>query len=181
MKTYVHCFLLAGLFTVGCQKQTSPTSETGSADRSAAAKTALEVPAHTQFYLRFDKTVDSAKAKQGDLVTGTLDQPIVAGGQDLLPKGTSFKVRITNVQLASAPGSVGLLTFNVENVRKGLSEYQVKASPVTVETAPVTTQTDPNAQIPHTPLTQKQGRVNAVLRPDQPLLFETTEAFTVNP
>lgn len=141
----------------------------------------MEIPAHTQFYLRFEKTLDSAKAKQGDLVTATLDQPIVAGGRDILPKGTKFGVRVTNSQLAQAPGSVGLLTFNVESVRHGGAEYQVKALPVTVETSPVSSNVDPKAQIPNTPLTEKQGRANAVLRPDQALLFETTESFSVKP
>ncbi len=142
--------------------------------------TGVEIPTHTQFYLRFDKTLDSAKVKQGDLVTATLDQPIVAGGRDVLPKGTKFHVRITNAKLAQAAGSVGLLTFNIESVQHN-GDYQVKALPVTVETSPVATAVDPNAQIPHTALKEKQGRVNAVLRTDQALLFETTESFSVKP
>lgn len=183
MKLYGYCVVLAGLLTVSCQKQAGTTAaETSSADRGGtAAAGAIEVPAHTQFYVRFDKTLDSAKVKQGDLVTGELDQAIVAGGRDVLPKGTKLGVRITNAQLARAPGSVGLLTFNIETVRHGGAEYQVKVLPVTVETSPVKEGVDPNAQIPHTALKEKQGRANAVLRPDQALLFESSDAFSVKP
>jgi hypothetical protein len=183
MKPYVHCFILAGLLTVGCQRSAGPTAtETGSAERGGSASSgAVEIPAHTQFYVRFDKTVDSAKVKQGDLVTGTLDQAIVAGGGEVLPRGTKLGVRVTNAQLAQSAGSVGLLTLNIENVRHAGAEYQVKALPVTVETSPLTQAADPKAQIPHTPLTQKQGRANAVLQPDQALLFETTDPFSVKP
>ena len=62
-----------------------------------------------------------------------------------------------------------------------MAKYDVKATPVTVETAQLEHDVDPNAQMPGLPLTQKQGRVNAVVRPGRSLLFETTEAFTVHP
>ncbi len=173
MTKNIYLLIVAGLFAVGCQQQTST--------EAAPASAAIEVPSGTQFYLRFDNTLDSAKVKQGDLVNAELDQPIVAGGRDVLPKGTKFGVRVTNAQLASAAGSVGLLTFNIETARHGDANYQVKALPVTVETAPLKAAVDPNAVIPHTPLTEKQGRANAVLRPDQALLFETTAPVSVKP
>lgn len=183
MKLYGYCFVLAGLLLAGCQKKAdTPAAETASADRAKApGNGTVEIPSGTQLYLRFDKTVDSAKVKQGDLITGTLDQSIVAAGRDILPRGTKFGVRITNAQVASAAGSVGLLTLNIETIRHGGAEYPVQATPVTVETSPVKTAVDPNAQIPHTPLTEKEGRANAVLRPDQALLFEMKAPVSVKP
>src|SRR4051794_40810852 len=172
MTKYVHLLLLACLFAVGCQRQTgTEPATTGSADRTAPSQGGtVEIPSGTQFYLRFDKALDSAKVKQGDLVTAELDQPIVAGGRDVLPKGTKFGVRVTNVQLAKDAGTVGLLTFNIETAKHGGADYQVKALPVTVETSPLKTGVNPNAVIPHTPVTEKEGRANAVLRRDQALL-----------
>jgi hypothetical protein len=183
MKPYVHCVLLAGLLTAGCQRPASTASaETGSADRTRTNNAGtVEVPARTQFYVRFDKTLDSAKVKTGDLVIGELDQPIVAGGRDVLPRGTKLDVRVTNSQLASAPGSVGLLTLNIETIKHNGGDYQLQATPVTVQTSPVDKQVDPNAQVPHTPLTEKEGRANAVLRPGQALLFETTAPVSIKP
>jgi hypothetical protein len=184
MNRYAPFLLLAGLLAVGCQKPAGTIQTEGSADRSAPSSErpgAIEIPRGTQFYVRVDKTLDSAKAKQGDLVEGILNSSIVAGGREVLPVGTKLGVRITNSQIASAPASVGLLTLNIETIHHGGANYDVKAAPVTVETSQVEQQVDPNKQIPHTPLTEKQGRANAVLRSNQPLLFETTDPIFVKP
>lgn len=185
MNRYAPLLLLAGLLAAGCQKSAVTTQTEGSADRSANSSGqpsgTVEIPRGTQFYVRVDKTLDSAKAKQGDLVEGILNSSIVAGGREVLPVGTKLGVRVTNSQLASAPGSVGLLTLDVETINHGGAKYQVKATPVTVETSQVQHQVDPNKQIPNTPLTEKEGRANAVLQPDRPVLFETTEPVFVKP
>lgn len=183
MTKYVYIVVLAGLFASGCQKPARPTTaDEGTADRSGSSRAGtVEIPARTQFYVRVDKTLDSAKAKQGDLVKGTLDSPIVAGGREVLPHGTDLDIRITNAKVASEPGSVGLLTLDVETAHHRGADYRVKATPVTVETSPVAIKVQPDQQIPHLPLTQAEGRANAVLDPNRALLFETIEPIYVKP
>lgn len=184
MNKYASFVLLAGLLGAGCQRQASTAAADGSADRSAnngAPSGTIEIPRGTQFYVRSGKTVDSAKAKQGDLVEGILNSSIVAGGKEILPVGTKLDLRVMNSKLASEPGSVGLLTFDVEVIHHGGADYRLKASPVRVETSPVKDQVQPDKQIPNLPLTEKQGRANAVLNPDRPLLFETLEPVFIKP
>jgi hypothetical protein len=183
MNKYVHFLVLAGLFASGCQKPASTTAANeGTADRSGSARSGtVEIPARTQFYVRVDKALDSAKAKQGDLVKGTLDSPIVAGGREVLPRGTDLDIRVTNAQVASTPGTVGLLTLDIETVHHGGGDYRVKATPITLETSPVQHSINPNKQVPHLPLTEKQGRANAILDPDRAVLFETIEPVFVKP
>jgi hypothetical protein len=66
MGKYVYCIVLAGFFAVGCQKQasTAASEEANSADRSESPNAGtVELPVHSRFYLRFLKTLDSAKVK----------------------------------------------------------------------------------------------------------------------
>ena len=82
-----------GLLRYLAKDRTEKNAQTGEADRTSSS--AIEVPSHTQFYVDFDQTLDSAKIHQGDVVTGVLHSPIVAGGRDLFPKGTKLDVRVT--------------------------------------------------------------------------------------
>jgi hypothetical protein len=183
MKRYAHFFLLAGLFAAGCQRQAGPTAEeTGSVDRAGAARDGtVEVPAHTQFYVRVDKTLDSSKVKQGDSVRGTLDSSIVADGREVLPRGTDLGIRITNTQVASAPGSVGLLTLDIETVRHDGKEYAIDVDPVTLQTSPVDRTVNPDRQLPNLPLTEGQARANAVLDTDRAILFVLNHPLHIKP
>lgn len=178
MKTYVHCVVLAGLLTSGCQRDTGTPATEGSSDRQTGA---IEIPAGTQFWVRVDQTIDSSKAKQGDLIKGVLNTSIVAGGREVLPLGTDLGVRITNAKVADQAGSVGLLTLDVETIRHGGNEYRLDAAPVTVETAPVKQGVEPGRQLPNLPLTEGQGRANAVLEPNRPLLFISDAPVFVKP
>jgi hypothetical protein len=176
--SFVYCLIAAGLLASGCQRQAETSNAEGTADREAAR---VEIPAGTHFWVRVTRTVDSAKVKSGDVVKGVLSTPVIAAGREVLPAGTGVDIRVTNSEIAQEAGSAGVLTLELAAVRHQGDEYPIKAEPYRLATAPVQQDVEPGRLLPHLPLTERQGRANAVLEPAHTLVIAITEPLFVKP
>ena len=136
-----HILVLATALLVSCQKTPdraesgTPAAADGQGQGSARAET--EIPANTAVWVQLEKALDSSKLKVGDPFTGTLAESIVLNGRDLVPKGSAIKGHVSNRQSAQAEGSSGLLSLELDSMALRGTDYQLKANPITLESAPL--------------------------------------------
>jgi hypothetical protein len=74
-----------------------PVLRRATPDASAAAPApapAVQIPAQTEFVVRMIDAVDSQTAKEGDVFKASMDQPIVIGGQTVVPQGADAQVKL---------------------------------------------------------------------------------------
>ena len=139
-----HILILAAVILVSCQKATE-RAESGTppaSDSQSGARSETEIPANTAVWVQLEKALDSSKLKVGDRFTGTLAESIVLGGRDLVPKGATIKGHVTNTQSAQGQGSSGLLSLELDTLTLRGTDYQIKANPLTLESAPLQAGTD---------------------------------------
>jgi len=75
------------------ERVTRPTS-------SNAANTAWTIPTGSKVVIRLIDRINSEKNKVGEQFTAVLDEPVVQGGVEVIPRGADIKGRIANVNEA---------------------------------------------------------------------------------
>jgi hypothetical protein len=139
-----HIIILAAVVLVSCQKATE-RAEGGTpaaADGQSGQRSETEIPANTAVWVQLEKALDSSKLKVGDRFTGTLAESIVFNGRDVVPKGAAVKGHVSNRQSAQGQGSSGLLSLELDTLGLRGTDYQIKANPLTLESAPLQASTD---------------------------------------
>ena len=144
-----HILVLATALLVSCQK-TPDRAESGTpaaANGQNDARAETEIPANTAVWVQLEKALDSSKLKIGDRFTGTLAEAIVLNGRDLVPKGSPVKGHVSNRQSAQGEGSSGLLSLELDSLALRGTDYQLKANPITLESAPLRAGTDKSSPV----------------------------------
>jgi hypothetical protein len=64
---------------------------------AAVAEQGASVPAGTGLRIRLQKAISTEKSNVGDVFTGRVSEPVVVGGQTLVPAGASVSGRVTRL------------------------------------------------------------------------------------
>ncbi len=106
------------------ERVTQPTSPN-------AANTAWTIPTGSQLVVRMIDSINSERNKVGDTFIATLEEPVVEGGVEVIPRGADIRGRIANVNEAgriagSAQLGLELTQVTVNGIPYSLttSEYQ---------------------------------------------------------
>jgi hypothetical protein len=139
-KTYAgHILVLAAVTLISCQRAQEPAQSTGTGAPASSTQALdqheVEVPASTVLWIQLQKDLDSSKLKTGDHFTGTLAEEVILNGSPVIPKGTSFKGRVTNSQTAQEKGTAGLLSLVLDSFTIRGTTYNTTTNPVTVQSA----------------------------------------------
>jgi hypothetical protein len=116
---YMHPAIAAVLFSVLLLAPSTARS---------AGTTDITIPAGTVIPVRMIDSIDSSQNVQGQTFRGSLDAPIHAGNQVVLPKGAQVHVRLVDVQ------SAGKL--------KGRSELELQLDRIVTQNATYTVHSD---------------------------------------
>lgn len=136
--------LLAAVILASCQKA-SDRPDNGSPAAAGSAPNSggeVEIPSNTALWVQLEKALDSSKLKVGDHFTGKLAEAVVLNGRDAVPKGTTVKGHVSNRQPAQGQGTSGLLSLELDSMSVRGADYNIKANPVTLESAPLATDPD---------------------------------------
>jgi hypothetical protein len=111
----------------GNERVTRPTS-------SNAASTGFTIPTGSKVTIRMIDSINSETNKVGDMFIATLDEPLLQGGLEVVPRGADVRGRIANVNEAgrvagSAELGLELTQIIVNGIQYSLqtSEYAEKA------------------------------------------------------
>src|SRR5712692_7601779 len=74
----------------GAERVTRPTS-------SNAANTGWTIPTGSKIVIRMIDSINSEKNKAGETFTAVLDEPLIQGGVEVIPRGADVHGRIANV------------------------------------------------------------------------------------
>src|SRR5712691_8015938 len=91
---------------------------------AAAAEKAPAIPPGTTIRVRIIDSLNSGTTQSGDTFHGTLDEPIMADGRELYPKGADVMGRVTDVHRSgrlSEPGELDLVLVTVSSGRVAMS------------------------------------------------------------
>jgi hypothetical protein len=100
----------------------APPHAAPAADASAEASPlpnaphGTSVPAHTEVVVRLQKTIDSAKVHNGDIIDATLSAPVRTSDGKTLPAGTRVGVTVLAAAPAGKIESRGELTLQLTHV-----------------------------------------------------------------
>lgn len=133
--------ILAAIVLISCQKasdRAEGSQPATAAGNTAGAQSETEIPSNTVLWVQLKKDLDSSKLKVGDHFTGELAEAVVLNGRDVVPKGATVKGHVSNKQSAQGQGTSGLLSLELDGLALRGRDYQVKANPVTLESAPLT-------------------------------------------
>jgi hypothetical protein len=78
----------------------APVAKSAAAPPSSTPANTVTVPAGTQLYVRMIDSIDTARNKVGDKFQASLTQPLVSGGQILVPKDALVYGQIAQAQQA---------------------------------------------------------------------------------
>jgi hypothetical protein len=100
---------------------TRPTS-------SNAANTAWTIPTGSKVVIRLIDTVNSEKNKVGDQFTAVIDEAVVQGGVEVIPRGADVKGRIANVNEAGRIAGSAQLGLELTQIVVNGIPYSVTTS-----------------------------------------------------
>jgi hypothetical protein len=101
----------------------------------AAARTPVEIPSGTNLVVRIIDAVDSEKASAGQTFRASIDQPVTAGGEILIPRGADALVKLVEAKEA------GKLTGHAE-LTLALSSVTVDGRVIEINTQSITQESD---------------------------------------
>lgn len=90
--------LVLALALFGCAQKPAEESAQGQAGKRAPTRpvAAVTVPAGTELDVRLITGLSSKENHAGDTFTGTIENPVVAGGKTVIPKGADVTGRVTS-------------------------------------------------------------------------------------
>jgi hypothetical protein len=77
-----------------------PAADRGSLASGSAANTAFTLPTGSKISIQMIDSVDSEVQKVGETFVAVLDQPLMSGGVEVVPKGADVRGRISNINEA---------------------------------------------------------------------------------
>jgi hypothetical protein len=103
------------------ERVTRPTS-------SNAANTAWTIPTGSKIVIRMIDTVNSEKSKIGDQFTAILDEAVLQGGVEVIPRGADIRGRIANVNEAGRIAGSAQLGLELTQIVVNGIPYSVATS-----------------------------------------------------
>jgi hypothetical protein len=114
--------VLAGLAT-GCGVAAQPPTTVATSDAPASQQhppftetKPLVVPANTAIYVRLQQSISSATAQSGQNFSAVLDEPLVADGQTLAPKGAAVTGRVVAARESGHLHNAGYLRITLSSI-----------------------------------------------------------------
>lgn len=105
-----------------------PPPPAAPAARSAAPTTAtLTVPAGSVVTVRMVDSIDSSRARPGQEFAATVDSPVVAGGDVLIPKDSQARVRLVEAKSAGHFRGRSELRLELASITVGGKQYSVES------------------------------------------------------
>jgi hypothetical protein len=86
----------------------------------------VTIPAGTTVAVRLIDTIDSEKATQGQTFHGTLESPLAAEGDVVIPVGADAEGHVVNVQSAGKFAGQSLLVLQLDRISAGGKYYSVQ-------------------------------------------------------
>jgi hypothetical protein len=124
---------LANVTTLTFSPREAAPAATGAAAPAAAAATPKQgpatIPAGTPLMIRLTQAVGTAKDKEGSAVKAVLDQPVVIGGQTVLPAETPVFGKVTESRGGRVMGGIKLMIQ--------FSQVSVEGQMITVALDPI--------------------------------------------
>ena len=103
------------------ERVTRPTS-------SSAANTAWTIPTGSKIVIRMIDSVNSEKSKVGEQFIAVLDEAIVQGGVEVIPRGADVRGRIANVNEAGRVAGAAQLGLELSQIIVNGIPYSVTTS-----------------------------------------------------
>jgi len=105
----------------GAQRVTRPAS-------SNAANTGWTIPTGSKVVIRMIDSINSEKNKAGETFTAVLDEPLIQGGVEVIPRGADVHGRIANVNEAGRIAGSAQLGLELTQVVVNAIPYSVTTS-----------------------------------------------------
>jgi hypothetical protein len=130
------------LVLAACTNAPTPQSETNSGEtKPGGTKPAggisemakpparqLELPSRTAVAVRLDQALSTARNKTGDTFEASLDEPVMEGGKEVLPKGTKFTGHVTTSDASGRLQGRGVLGITLDSFDLKGQNYPVESS-----------------------------------------------------
>lgn len=95
----------------------------------------VNIPAGTEVQVRLNQTLDTARNRAGDTFSAVLNEPVVANGTVMIPKGTPFRGHLTAAKPSGRLKGRGYMTVTLDSFELNGKSYPVAASSHTGWTA----------------------------------------------
>jgi hypothetical protein len=123
--------------TASGNKNASSSSSTGSVKKPAAAAAkpaAVTLPAGTAIKVRTTHTLSTKTLKTGDSFDAVLDEPLVAGGKEVFPRGATVMGKVTDSDPGGRVKGVASLAIELNMLHTADGQMvMIDTSPVSVE------------------------------------------------
>lgn len=112
--------VLAGLASgcsVGAQPPVAVTTDNSASQQPPfTAEKPLVLPANTAIYVRLQQSLSSTTAQPGQNFSAVLDEPLVADGQTLAPKGTAIEGKVVAARESGHLHNAGYLRITLSSL-----------------------------------------------------------------
>jgi hypothetical protein len=95
----------------------------------------VTIAAGTQITVRLADNLDSGQSQQGQTFRATLDQPLFAGGQQVIPKYAEVMGRVVSVRPSGRTSGVAELAIVLYQVAVGNMQYPISTDPINMKAA----------------------------------------------
>jgi hypothetical protein len=129
-------FLVLAL--VSCQNAPTTQSESNPAfgakdtpEKTEKAKPVVretELPAGTVLQVRLDQALSTTRNKAGDKFEASLNEPVMLGGEEVLPKGARFTGHVTTAESSGRLEGRGVLGITLDSFESNGQSYPVSSS-----------------------------------------------------
>ena len=92
-----------------------------------------EIPPGTSIKVRIIDQLSSEESETGDIFHGTLDEPILAHGKELYPRGADVSGRVTDVHRSGRLSDPGELDLILTTVSSGRVAFSVSVQPLVIK------------------------------------------------
>jgi hypothetical protein len=94
----------------------SPADRAAQTTSATAANTAFTIPTGSRISIQMIDSIDSEVQKVGETFVAILDQPLMSGGLEVVPKGVDVRGRITNINEAGRVAGAAELGLELTHI-----------------------------------------------------------------
>lgn len=105
----------------------------GTSPSQSLIPSSRKIPEGTTIPVRLVSPLSSASAHAGDVFTATLDEPLVADGQTLVPRDAIANGRVLEAKAAASPSEPGYLRIVLVSLDVGKSRVNIYTSSIFVK------------------------------------------------
>ena len=128
--------VLSWAFATGCGQKSGGVVEPVQAANTAVSqpsnlligRSEREAPAGTLLRVRLNQSIDTATEHSGDSFTATLDAPVIVKEKVIIPKGTTFRGRVTSAKGSGRLRGRAVLSMKLESFEMHHQNYPVVTS-----------------------------------------------------